>query len=394
MKKDERNDLLFYAEDFRLYLLEQKYAYESANNLVGVFKCLGKWMKRKKIIISKIDYRYLDQFISYRKRKKYICWKSRKGLYPIIKYLEEKKLVLLKILSHDDPLTRLSNRYKDYLSNERGLSKGIIFSYNKQAIQFLLPIFKQNKSLTTINAKNIRKYILKQNNEQSTGAAKNIVAALRSLLRWLYIENLIPCDFRLVVPAISSHRSRGIPKKITKKQISCLLKACDRRTHKGKRNHAILLLFIELGLRKIEIVNLTIDSINWRNSTINVESKGSSGILPFSKRVGEALSSYIKISMHRTDRRNLFLRVRAPCLGITGSGISAIIKSISEKVDLKFITSHYFRHSLATNMLHKGSDLEEIGRILRHSSIDTTSIYAKVDDRNLSNVIMPWAGDN
>ncbi|MBL7466147.1 tyrosine-type recombinase/integrase, partial [Escherichia coli] len=55
--------------------------------------------------------------------------------------------------------------------------------------------------------------------------------------------------------------------------------------------------------------------------------------------------------------------------------------------------SHIFRHSLATNLLRAGAGLESVGTILRHSSPETTAIYAKVDLPMLMKIAQPWPGE-
>ncbi|NMQ30251.1 integrase, partial [Candidatus Accumulibacter phosphatis] len=54
--------------------------------------------------------------------------------------------------------------------------------------------------------------------------------------------------------------------------------------------------------------------------------------------------------------------------------------------------SHIFRHSAATGLLRQGASLQVIGEVLRHRSIDTTALYAKVDIGLLQQVIRPWPG--
>ena len=53
-------------------------------------------------------------------------------------------------------------------------------------------------------------------------------------------------------------------------------------------------------------------------------------------------------------------------------------------------SSHLFRHSAATNLLRDGAPLEAIGTLLRHSTPDTTAIYARVDVRMLRELVQPW----
>jgi len=59
-------------------------------------------------------------------------------------------------------------------------------------------------------------------------------------------------------------------------------------------------------------------------------------------------------------------------------------------LDPKKKGAHLLRHTLATECLRKGATLTEVGEILRHESIDTTAIYAKVDFTRLGTLGMPW----
>ncbi len=54
--------------------------------------------------------------------------------------------------------------------------------------------------------------------------------------------------------------------------------------------------------------------------------------------------------------------------------------------------AHVFRHSLATQLLRAGASLTEIGQVLRHRSLDSTRIYAKVDLKALRTLAMRWPG--
>jgi site-specific recombinase XerD len=55
--------------------------------------------------------------------------------------------------------------------------------------------------------------------------------------------------------------------------------------------------------------------------------------------------------------------------------------------------SHQFRHTLATEMLRHGASLTEIGELLRHRNVQTTTLYAKVDLTALRTLVVPWPGD-
>ena len=56
------------------------------------------------------------------------------------------------------------------------------------------------------------------------------------------------------------------------------------------------------------------------------------------------------------------------------------------------VGAHRLRHTIATELLRRGAGLPDIGQLLRHQSIDTAAIYARVDRRGLSRLALAWPG--
>ena len=86
----------------------------------------------------------------------------------------------------------------------------------------------------------------------------------------------------------------------------------------------------------------------------------------------------------------------APCRGLAGSSaISCIVYRVLKRAGLEpeFKGSHLLRHSFASDLLRRGASLTEIGQLLRHSELNTTQIYAKVDIAALRNIALPWPGE-
>ena len=88
--------------------------------------------------------------------------------------------------------------------------------------------------------------------------------------------------------------------------------------------------------------------------------------------------------------REVFTRIRAPHRGLTSPGISAIVASAAKRAGLDTVHAHRLRHTAATEMLRSGAGLQEIGQVLRHRSVFTTSIYAKLDRSALRELAKPW----
>ena len=168
------------------------------------------------------------------------------------------------------------------------------------------------------------------------------------------------------------------------------------RTPFGRRNYAILVFIVRLGLRANEVVTLELDDINWRAGELTVRGKGKfRDRLPIPQDVGETLVDYLRNARPKCLTRRFFVRTRAPIQGFNKGGtISSIVRraAIAAGLNPAIKGANLLRHSLATGMLRKGASMAEIGEILRHRSLNNTEIYAKVDTVGLRSIARPWPG--
>jgi site-specific recombinase XerD len=163
----------------------------------------------------------------------------------------------------------------------------------------------------------------------------------------------------------------------------------------GRRDRAILLLLARLGLRAGDIVHLRLSDIDWKNAWIQFCGKSRRQTqLPLTQEVGQAIVDYLQDGRPPSSADTVFLRCRAPfrSLGPNGAISMIVVRALLRAgvVRPSRGAAHLLRHSIATSMLHEGASLEDIAGILRHSSIETTQIYAKVDITTLRAIAQPW----
>ena len=110
--------------------------------------------------------------------------------------------------------------------------------------------------------------------------------------------------------------------------------------------------------------------------------------------MGEALSEYL-LCVRRPDRqcRRVFVSVIAPIGPLTRFGVKDVVYHACERARLPRIGPHRLRHTAASQMLRSGAPLTEITQVLRHRSLLTTAVYAKIDVASLQTVAQPWPGD-
>jgi integrase len=159
----------------------------------------------------------------------------------------------------------------------------------------------------------------------------------------------------------------------------------------GSRDFAILTLLSRLGLRAGEVAALRLDDIDWRAGELTVRGKGArTERLPLPHDVGEALVPYLRGGRQRSSCREVFLRVPAPTGPLSTGGVCSVVHAACDRQGMPRVGAHQLRHTVATELLRAGVGLEQIAQVLRHSSVTTTAIYAKVDRAALRRLARPW----
>ena len=153
-------------------------------------------------------------------------------------------------------------------------------------------------------------------------------------------------------------------------------------------------LALDLGLRVGEIAKLKIDDFDWRAGTVTLKGTKSlrQDVLPLPTATGQALAAYVMHERPVTTLPFLFVRRKAP--HDSPVGVGAVSRAIGRALRHAGIarSSHSLRHTLACRLVNKGSSIKEVADVLRHRSMNTSLIYAKLDLQALAEVALPWPG--
>jgi site-specific recombinase XerD len=214
-------------------------------------------------------------------------------------------------------------------------------------------------------------------------------------LRFLIAEGKCASGLEAAVPVLAHWRLAALPRHLQPEEVERLIGSCDPTSAVGRRDRAILLLLARLGLRAGDIVQLRLPDIDWRDGWIQLCGKGRrQARLPLSQEVGGALAAYLTDGRPLTHADSVFVRSRAPFGPFRSHcAVSAIVDQAFRRsgvVRPSRGAAHLLRHSAATSLLRHGATLQEVASVLRHRSITTTQIYAKVDLVALSAVAQPW----
>jgi integrase len=161
----------------------------------------------------------------------------------------------------------------------------------------------------------------------------------------------------------------------------------------GRRDYAIIITLLRLGLRRGEVAGLTLDDIDWRSGELVVRGKGArEERLPLPADVGEAIAAYLRRGRPHSSRREVFLRSKAPYEPIAAGTVASTVRRACRRAGIAEFGSHRLRHTAACEMVRANVPLVRIGQVLRHRSLQSTAIYARVDVERLRLLAMPWPG--
>ena len=378
-------------------LLTLGYSPLSAANLMRLAAHLSRWLDEREFLLKELTHERIAAFFETRHRIGYTQFRTPRALAPILHYLSGAGIVSLPapLPCEITGLDRLIHDYTEYLLRERGITVESARAYGDIARRFVrTQLGDEPNDFVELKASEVTTFVLQASVHYSTGATKYIVTVLRSLLRYLYLRGRLTVDLTGAVPAVASRRLCGLPKALEPGQVRRLLRACDRRRHIGRRDYAILLLMVRMGLRSGEVAALGLDDIDWKGGQFRVRGKSlREESMPLPADVGEALARYLRMSRPQSHARQVFLGVRAPYRPLHSSAVRALVCRALARAGLPGTNAHRLRHTAATQMLRGGACLDEIAQVLRHRAHSTTAIYAKVDRVALHTVTRPWPGE-
>jgi site-specific recombinase XerD len=355
------------------------------------FSC---WLEKQQLTLIDVSHNVVESFLEDRRRR----IRPHGERLTLQRFL---RLVKVDTAAQSPlPLTPSQHILQDFRRHyleDRGAAEVTFRAFEPILRQFLLDSIPEGAvDCTQLTADKVVGFVRRHAFIHSPGRAKLLVTALRVFLRFLCQQGKITQDLAAVVPVVATWRGSMVPKFLSPDQIHAVLAHCNRETAIGKRNYAIILLLSRLGLRADEVVRLTLEAFDWDMGVLTFRGKGGHcSQMPLPIDVGQAVVDYLQYGRPASACRRLFLRHSAPRVGFANSGaISTLVRRaiIRAQVVSQRKGAHLFRHGLATRLIREGTSLLEIAELLRHRSIETTNIYAKVDFQALRSIALPWVG--
>lgn len=309
-----------------------------------------------------------DEFFKHSQNDKVVSATS--NLKPINKIEKNKPKIIKK-----EKLIECPKEYLEKLKLKR-YSENTIKTYSWLFTEFIN--FYPDKDIDLItdeDIKNFQLYLVEEKNISESYQNQSI-----NSIKFYYeqVKKLPKTTYELIRPK----KSRKLPSVLSEEEIQLLLKSTDNLKHKS-----ILYLIYSAGLRISEVINLTIKDIDSKRMILNIRNaKGKKDrVSLLSEKLLILLREYYKeykpVKWVFESYNNSQYSTRS---------IDKIIKKSAKNAGIiKNISAHILRHSFATHLLERGTDIKYIQKLLGHDSIRTTEIYTHITKKGFEKIKSP-----
>lgn len=385
-------------EGFACELCQAGYALITARRHIRAAEHLVHWARQDGQPATALDARSVEDFAHHLDR----CQCGRyghthkldllRGVHLFLDHLQRTGVLQASFTPPpvQDPV--LFTSFCQWMRQQRGTCDATLYNYSIH----IRELFRRlGEDPSQFDARSLRALVLERSRNCGWAAAKKCTTALRMFVRFLIAENHCAVGLEAAIPTLAHWRLSALPRYLQPEEVERLIASCDRASPVGRRDRAILLLLARLGLRAGDIVYLRLTDIDWKGAWLHVCGKGRCHTrLPLTQEVGQAIVSYLQNGRPGTKADTLFVRCRAPFRAFASHcNVSVIVDRALRRAGVARPgrgAAHLLRHSVATSMLRQGASLQDIAAVLRHRSIETTQIYAKVDVKALRRIAQPW----
>ena len=272
----------------------------------------------------------------------------------------------------------LIDSFLEYLLLEKKYSSHTIKAYESDLIslQDFCKLNFDQENISHINYPQIRSWIvLLVDHKLSNRSINRKISSLKSFYKYLQKIKLID------VNPLANHKalktSRKIQISFSASEVNTVLSSFSiDHSFEASRDRLIVELFYSTGMRRAELINLRMNSVNFAEKQIKVIGKrNKERLIPLLPSVIKSLESYIKVR-ELINSPDSFLFITQKGNKVYETLVYRVINNYFSRVSSKLKKSpHILRHSFATHLLNEGADLNSVKELLGHSSLASTQVY-------------------
>ncbi len=363
------------------------------------------WAKSEGLGITKIDAAVVDRFLKFH-LSSCTCPPPRRCHVPDARAALKHLLIVMQLngfacataTEQPTPITVELESFRHYLLNTCGTALSTCENRMSHIHSFLICYFKTGAvDPAKLAPENVEGFVMGFAKRWSPASLKAIRTSLRSYFRFRALMGDEVQALEAALPVMANWKQSMPPNGLSKVQLDTFLQAFDLSKPTEQRDYAMARCLVDLGLRGHEVAQLDLESLDWRASIVTLT--GTKGRctqqLPLPCQTGKAIAQYLRHGRPKTNNRALFVRHVAPfdkplCVAAIRSSMTRAFVRCG--LGDQFCGTHVFRHTVAIRLQQSGSSLKEIADVLRHKSLETTTIYARSDLQALQTVALCWPG--
>lgn len=284
------------------------------------------------------------------------------------------------LVVYDDTFNRYANMYLQS-RKIKGCSDNTIKFYGLRLKQFHEWVGKNPEDVTK---NDVRRFLVDYKFRYPDKEVDNITMdkfrqIISGFFTWLVNEEYLeknPCRNIDVIKFEQKPR-----KSLNRRELEVLRRAC--RDKENKRDLAMVDVLFSTGCRVSELINMKKSEINYAEKSIHIIGKGRKHhTCYFNDNAQLSLEDYL--NSRDDDSDYLFVSMRKPHNKLTRNAVELVFRNYAKECNLK-LTPHVMRHTTATIAYKNGMKIEKIQKLINHSNINTTMIYAETSQEDVMN---------
>jgi integrase/recombinase XerD len=383
-----------FAAGLRASLIAAGYSQARARLLIGLTAEVSHWLGAGGLQAGDLTGEVIDEFFAERKPSRTRC-RTARSLQPVIAHLRSIGVAAPAptiATGRTDAEVDLLDCYGRWCVAQRGLTWTTTDQYVRRVAVFLA-LWRRDAQvvIADLDGGAILATIRVAADAMPNPSLRCMVTALRSFLRFLHATGRTAASLLDAVPALKTWPRTALPSVLAAGDARRLVAGCDPATPRGRRDGAIVLVVLRLGLRASEVARLTLDDIDWRAGEVAIKGKGGRlDRLPLPVEVGQAIATYLREGRPSNSGRWLFLTVTAPIRALSSDAVGSLVYRACARAGVARVGPHALRRTLATETLRAGAPMAEVAQLLRHVDQATSSIYAAADVAAVAALAQPW----
>lgn len=293
------------------------------------------------------------------------------------------------------PAAAVLRDFAAHLSQHRGNPDATVHLKLDHIGKLLAYLNHSGKSWRHLSLPLIDAFLIDCASHYARSTTAGIASTIRSFARFLLASGRIRADLADGVIAPVQPKFERPRRALPWEDVQRLLRAVDKSTASGLRDHALLLMMSTYGMGAGEVIGLQLQDIDWTAGTLQMTrpKTGVNFVLPMLPPVAKVLAQYLRHGRPpNTPTRHVFVQMKVPFGALTASSAvrHMLIKHAKVAgIEAPYLGSHVLRHSNAARQVDVGTKARLLSDLLGHRDPDSVSAYVRIATQSLREVSLP-----